>query len=151
MKYFYRNILFILLSLIILLSSCRKPVEQRLMGKWEKVSVDKVESTIKETWDFREENLLVIHKDMDPGNLQTEVNASCRYMVNSRLRRDYIYTETPNEVKTYDGVWEIVYLKKKTMMIVKRPDYETFFNYGHRERNHDRQGTISFKEFTRVE
>ena len=153
MKHLSKYLLFFLAVSMILFSSCRKQTEKKLVGKWKRVIIEDVGSNFLEYWEFNEDKTLFIHKDAEINNGWTpEANEPCKYMVNSRLKHDYIYVYVDSlKVKSYDGVWEIIHLKKNTMMLVKRPEYQSFYDQGHRERNSDRQGTILFREFVRMD
>ena len=156
MKNYYKYLfLFLFLFSIFSMSSCRKPIEKRIIGKWKKVNVDDMTSTYLEYWVFSADETLFIHKDtIDWNDASKMVDDTCRYLINSRLRRDYIYADIMDKKSAlwdYNGVWEIIYLKKNTMMLVKRPGYESIFNQGHREVNTDRVGGVMFREFTKME
>ena len=152
MKNFYKYSFLLLILLSLALTSCRKSIEKKIKGDWKRVIVEDMNSTIIEKWKFDDNGYLFLYRRAAPLNgWYTDVNDTCHYIINARLRRDYINIDYgPLDLKDYSGIWEIIFLRKTTMMIVKRPDYAGLFSAGHREVNTDRQGGIMFREFTKI-
>lgn len=144
-------IFFFIVFSVLFSASCTKSIERKLEGKWKRVMVEDVTSSYNEYWIFKSDGRAFIHFDAIPGDgWWTPVNDSCTYVVNARLRRSYIYLYPDSaDLKDYAGVWEIIYVKKKTMMIVLRPTYQSIYNQGHREINPDIQGGLLFREFVK--
>lgn len=153
MKHLYKLLFIFILFPIIFFSSCTKEIEKKVEGKWKRVMVENMNSAFNEYWVFGPDGKAFIHTDADPGNgWLTPVNDSCSYVINSRLRRSYIYLYMDSvDLREYYGVWEIIYVRKNTMMIVLRPTYQSIYNQGHREINPDIQGGLLFREFVKVE
>ena len=159
MKHHSKLLLVFFVFSVLFSASCTKNVERKIEGKWMRVNVQSVGASVvpKDTieyWDFRSDGSVKIHipQDVDNGFMST-VNDICHYVINARLRRSYVYIYT--DIPEYDnnggyGVWEVIYLKKNTMMIVLRPTDQSIVNYGHRENNPNIQGGLLFREFVKA-
>lgn len=146
-KVFPSHIILFFALIILMLSSCKQPWERRIQGKWKRINVENVNSPYLEYWTFEEDGgPLFIHIDATP--MSSEINDTTRYYINARFRKTMIHVEN-SIVPWYNGDWEIIHLKKSTMMIVRNSPMSSADIQANAGTNLNTKGGLLFREFTK--
>jgi hypothetical protein len=102
--------------LVITLTSCTTDTVNKLQGEWAMIPVFDINDTIVETWEFTNDNRLIVRRD---GTVVTEG----KYSVEAKFTETrLITTEMLHNFNYYEAEWWIVDLKSNTLTIVNDKD-----------------------------
>jgi len=106
-------------TLFIMLASCKKAVENKLIGKWTVVNVNDINSSYTEQWEFTKEQkvyISVIGSPTDTG----------QYITNVKLGKKYVEIADCN-LESNNHKWRIMKLTKKDMHLIIETDHGLTF------------------------
>ena len=109
------------------LSSCNKErVAHKIEGSWDKVWVEKLETTDEERWIFKSDNTLIIMRNFynaTPMDYMDTIEVG-RWKVDMKFDKNHrrldIYDLKDGNVDYYNGEWDIINLKEDELFIVNK-------------------------------
>ncbi len=114
----YVLILFITLSIIASLGSCKKSKEKKIIGKWELVPMSKDEQDNLQVWEFYDGDKLVVVKE----NFTDDVG---NYFIETKLFQSFVnISDLDPIINNQNGKYRIEKLKKDIMILHRIYDEE---------------------------
>lgn len=116
MKNFIYSFGLLSVVLVITLTSCTQDTVNKLQGEWTMIPVYDVNDTMVETWEFTNDNRLIVRRDgleVSSGKYSVEAKFTETRLTTSEMLHNFNY---------YEAEWWIVDLKSTTMMIVNDKD-----------------------------
>lgn len=116
MKNFIYSFGLLSMVLILGLTSCTQDTINKLQGEWTMIPVYDVNDTMVETWEFTNDNRLIVRRDGQ------EVSSG-KYAVEAKFTETRLTTsEMLHNFNYYEAEWWIIDLKRNTMMLVNDKD-----------------------------
>ena len=116
MKNFIYSFGLLSIVLVLTLTSCTQDTINKLQGEWSMIPVFDVNDTLTETWEFTNDNRLIVRRDgtvISEGKYSVEAKFTETRLTTSEMTHNFNY---------YEAEWWIVELKRNTMMIVNDKD-----------------------------
>ena len=114
----YVLILFITISIIVSLGSCKKQKEKEIIGKWDLAPMSKNEQDNLQVWEFYEGDKLVVVEE----NFTDDVG---NYFIETKLFHSFVnISDLDAKVTSQNGKYRIEKLKKDIMILHRIYDEE---------------------------